>query len=82
MANSVRILSPIIATLTNLIINKKYTMDDTCVMAVVLYQQCVTTFDSHRGFSFCTEFKINLTTYKENDADVGTTNGNDSLISG
>ena len=81
MMTSIENLDPEIKALIKLVESNHYTIDGNCVMAVTLHQQGITTFKHLREFPFRAEFERRFSSYKRHDADVGTTNGTDVILS-
>ena len=79
MMNSSKILDPIVERLINLVEDVD---EDTLngVIATTFCQQGITTFEHLCNFPYYAEFYGRFTYYKEKDADVNTTNGNDLAI--
>ena len=57
-------------------------IDGDSVMAVALQQQQIRNFKDLQMFNFKDDFKNMFSTYKVNDADVGTNSGPDATIMG
>ena len=79
MMNPSKILDPIVESLINLVED----VDEGIpygVMATTFRQQGITTFEHLCNFPYYAEFYGRFTYYKEKDADVNTTSGNDVAI--
>lgn len=63
-----------------LITRKKYIIDGTCVMVVVLHQQGIFDLEDLWNFDYANQFEYCFSFNKEHDDDVGTNNNRDILI--
>ena len=80
MINSSKILDPIVERLINLVEVDEDTLNGNSVIATAFRQQGITTFKHLCNFPYYAEFYGRFTYYKEKDADVNTTHGNDIAI--
>ena len=80
MTNSVSNLTPVIGKIIKLITNSNPTIYGTCIMAIVLHQQGMYTFNSLQTFDFTNEFENCFSAYKVDDVDAGTNSGTDVVI--
>ena len=80
MTNAVKYLTPAIHKLIKIITNSNIKIDGDCVVAVAFQQQGIHTFKDLQMFANINEYENSLSTFKANDADLGTNSGTDVFI--
>ena len=81
MTISVNKLTPAIQKLIKVITNSNIKINsDDCVMVVAFQQQGIHTFNDLQMFEFTAQFENAFSTYKANDANIGTNSGPDVII--